>query len=68
MLQLPLRSIKIFLHRVRITFDPKQAVYKMTAIDSKVFLTEGGYLQKGIEVNIREIDLVKKVADLLPSR
>jgi len=40
----------------------------MTSIDSRTFLTSGGYLQKGGEVNIRENDIEKKVQDLLPGR
>lgn len=40
----------------------------MAAVDSKSFLTNGGYLQKGREVNIREVDIEKTVSDLLPSR
>jgi hypothetical protein len=40
----------------------------MTSVDNNTFLSSGGYLQKGVEVNVREIDLGSKVADLLPSR
>jgi hypothetical protein len=40
----------------------------MTTVDNTTFLSKGGYLQKGVEVNIREEDLGKKVADLFPSR
>jgi hypothetical protein len=40
----------------------------MTTVDNNTFLSNGGYLQKGIEVNVREMDLGKNVADLLPSR
>jgi hypothetical protein len=40
----------------------------MTTVDSKSFLIDGGYLQKGPEINVREVDLQKKVSDLLPSR
>lgn len=41
----------------------------MATIDSKTFLSSRqGYLQKGAKVNIREVDIEKKVADLLPSR
>lgn len=40
----------------------------MTAVDSRTYLEDGGYLQKGRKVNLREVDLEKKVSDLLPSR
>ena len=41
----------------------------MATVDSRTFLSsEHGYLQKGHEVNVREADIQKKVADLLPSR
>ncbi|RFU28649.1 hypothetical protein B7463_g7676, partial [Scytalidium lignicola] len=40
----------------------------MTSVDSKSYLANGGYLQKGTEVNLRETDLQKDVQDLLPSR
>jgi hypothetical protein len=40
----------------------------MTTVDNISFLSNGGYLQKGVTVNVREADLGKSVADLLPSR
>ncbi|KAG4439938.1 hypothetical protein IFR05_004564 [Cadophora sp. M221] len=40
----------------------------MTDIDSKTYLANGGYLQKGVKVNILEQDLGNEVQDLLPSR
>jgi hypothetical protein len=40
----------------------------MTTVDSKSYLANGGYLQKGAEKNVRPEDLGKKVLDLLPSR
>ena len=40
----------------------------MASIDSKSFLSDGGYLQKGIEVNFSESDLENNVQDLLPGR
>ena len=40
----------------------------MTAIDSKGFLSNGGYLQKGREKNIRPEDLGRRTYDLVPSR
>jgi hypothetical protein len=40
----------------------------MTSADSKEYLVNGGYLQKGANFNICEADLQKEVQDLLPSR
>ena len=40
----------------------------MTSADSKSFLSNGGYLQKGIEVNVSQSGLENKVQDLLPGR
>ncbi|KAI9726691.1 MAG: hypothetical protein M1834_008956 [Cirrosporium novae-zelandiae] len=40
----------------------------MASIDSITYLKNGGYLQKGTKVNLREADIEKKVHDLLPSR
>jgi hypothetical protein len=40
----------------------------MTSADSKAYLANGGYLQKGANVNICEAGLQKEVQDLLPSR
>ena len=40
----------------------------MAFIDSRSFLSDGGYLQKGVEVNLSESDLENKVHDLLPGR
>jgi hypothetical protein len=40
----------------------------MTSADSKTYLANGGYLQKGENVNICEAGLQKDVQDLLPSR
>jgi hypothetical protein len=40
----------------------------MTSVDSKTFVANGGYLQKGLDVNSSEKDLGNHVLDLLPSR
>lgn len=41
----------------------------MTTVDSKSFLAQGGYLQKGTTVNVCEVDLQKEgVLDMLPGR
>lgn len=48
--------------------NPVQGKATMTTVDSKSYLANGGYLQKGAEKNVRPEDLGKKVLDLLPSR
>jgi hypothetical protein len=40
----------------------------MASADSKMYLINGGYLQKGTKSNLREADLEKDVQDLLPAR
>jgi hypothetical protein len=40
----------------------------MTSVDSRNFILNGGYLQKGREKNLRPEDLGKRVLDLAPSR
>lgn len=40
----------------------------MTSVDSKTYLADGGYLQKGADKNLGEDDLKKEVQDMLPSR
>jgi hypothetical protein len=48
--------------------NPVQGKATMTTVDSKSYLANGGYLQKGAEKNVHPEDLGKKVLDLLPSR
>ena len=40
----------------------------MASVDTKEYLSNGGYLQKGVNGNLGEADLGNKVHDLLPSR
>jgi hypothetical protein len=40
----------------------------MSLVDSRTYLANGGYIQKGVEVNVLESDLGNEVQDLLPSR
>jgi hypothetical protein len=40
----------------------------MTTVDSRNFILNGGYLQKGRERNLRPEDLGKKTLNLAPSR
>ena len=40
----------------------------MSLVDSRTYLADGGYIQKGAEVNLYESDLSNEVQDLLPSR
>ena len=40
----------------------------MSQVDSRTYLADGGYIQKGAEVNVYESDLSNEVKDLLPSR
>jgi hypothetical protein len=40
----------------------------MSQVDSRKYLANGGYIQKGAEANVYEADLSNEVQDLLPSR
>jgi len=40
----------------------------MASIDTKKYLADGGYLQKGANGNLGEADLGNEAHDLLPSR
>lgn len=40
----------------------------MSLADSETFLENGGYLQKGPQINLRAEDLGTEVHDLLPTR
>ena len=40
----------------------------MTTVDSRTFILNGGYLQKGREKNLRPADLGNKTLNLAPSR
>jgi hypothetical protein len=40
----------------------------MTTVDSRNFILNGGYLQKGRDKNLRPDDLGRKTLNLAPSR
>jgi hypothetical protein len=40
----------------------------MSLVDSRTYLANGGWIQKGAEVSVTEADLGNEVQDMLPSR